>query len=75
MSDRRHVALVTNTGWSMVRYRGELIKGLLEDGWRLSAIADFSDRDIAYLRRLGVNPVRLAIEGAGQSPLKDLGYL
>jgi hypothetical protein len=33
MVDRRRVALVTNTGWSMVRYRGELIRGLLERGW------------------------------------------
>jgi glycosyltransferase involved in cell wall biosynthesis len=75
MIDRRHVALVTNTGWSMVRYRGELIAGLLERGWRVSAIADFSDKDLARLRGLGVAPVRLEVEGAGQSPLADLGYL
>ena len=75
MVDRRHVALVTNTGWSMVRYRGELIAGLLERGWRVSAIADFSDKDLAHLRGLGVAPIRLEVEGAGQSPLADLGYL
>jgi glycosyltransferase involved in cell wall biosynthesis len=75
MVDRRHVALVTNTGWSMVRYRGELISGLLERGWRVSAIADFSDKDLAHLRRQGVAPIRLPVEAASQSPLKDLGYL
>ena len=75
MARRRHVALVTNTGWSMVRYRGELISGLLERGWRVSAIAAFSDKDLAHLRGLGVAPVRLEVEAAGQSPLADLGYL
>jgi glycosyltransferase involved in cell wall biosynthesis len=74
MADRRHVALVTNTGWSMVRYRGELIKGLLEGGWRLSALADFSAGDLAHLRELGVAAVRLKVEAASQSPLQDLGY-
>jgi glycosyltransferase involved in cell wall biosynthesis len=75
MVDRRHIAVVTNTGWSMVRYRGELITGLLERGWRVSAIADFSDKDLAHLRRLGVAPVRLRVAAASQSPLEDLGYL
>ena len=75
MVDRHHVALVTNTGWRMVRYRAELIAGLLERGWRVSAIADFSDKDLAHLRRQGVAPVRLQVEAASQSPLKDLGYL
>jgi glycosyltransferase involved in cell wall biosynthesis len=75
MTRRRHVALVTNTGWSMLRYRGELLRGLLERGWRVSAIADFSEEHIAGLRRLGVAPIRLEVEGAGQNPLRDLAYL
>jgi hypothetical protein len=72
--DRPHVALVTNTGWSMVRYRGELISALLERGWQVSAIADFSDQDLAHLRRLRVAPVRLELAAASQNPFKDLGY-
>ncbi|MGH6900766.1 MAG: glycosyltransferase family 4 protein [Geminicoccaceae bacterium] len=75
MTHRRHVVLVTNTGWSMVRYRGELLRGVLERGWRVSAIADFNEEDMAGLRRLGVAPIRLEVEGAGQNPLADLGYL
>jgi glycosyltransferase involved in cell wall biosynthesis len=74
MADRRHVALVTNTGWSMVRYRGELIRGLLEGGWRVSALADFGAKDLAHLRDLGVAALRLKVEAASQSPLEDLGY-
>jgi glycosyltransferase involved in cell wall biosynthesis len=75
MADRRHVALVTNTGWSMVRYRGELIAGLLARGWRVSAIADFDERQLIELRRQGVAPIRLEVEGSGQNPLQDLRYL
>jgi hypothetical protein len=75
MADRRHVALVTNTGWSMVRYRGELIAGLLERGWRVSAIAGFDERQLIELRRQGVAPIRLEVEGSGPNPLQDLRYL
>ena len=73
--DRRHVLLVTNTGWSMVRYRGELIGGLLERGWQVSAVADFDERQASHLRGRGVAPIRLKVEGLGRNPLRDLGYL
>jgi hypothetical protein len=48
MAVRAQVALVANTGWSMVRYRGELITGLLERGWRALAgppVVIFQKRD------------------------------
>jgi glycosyltransferase involved in cell wall biosynthesis len=70
----RHVAVIANTGWNLVRYRGELISALLERNWQVSAIADFSDEQMDGLRRLGARPIALNIDAAGLNPLRDLTY-
>jgi glycosyltransferase involved in cell wall biosynthesis len=74
MMAERHVVLVTNTGWSMVHHRRELIAGLIKRAWRVTAIADFGNKDLADLRQQGVNPIGLEVEGSGRNPLKDLAY-
>lgn len=71
----RHVVLIANTGWNVVRFRAELITGLLEAGWRVSTVASFSDEHLERLRRLGVQPIRLELEAAGRNPVRDLAYL
>ena len=71
----RHVVLIANTGWNVVRFRAELIAGLLEAGWQVSTIAAFGDEDLDRLRGLGARPVRLAIDAAGRNPVRDLIYL
>ncbi|HEX6142160.1 MAG TPA: glycosyltransferase family 4 protein [Geminicoccaceae bacterium] len=71
----RHVVLIANTGWNVVRFRAELIAGLLEAGWQVSTIAAFSDEDLDRLQSLGARPVRLAIDAAGRNPVRDLIYL
>lgn len=70
----RHVTLIGNTGWNVVRFRGELIAGLLEAGWQVSAIAAFSDQQQAHLRRHGVVTLPIEIDAAGKDPRKDLAY-
>jgi glycosyltransferase involved in cell wall biosynthesis len=37
-----HIALLTNSGWAMARHRGEQIRSMIEYGWKISAIADYS---------------------------------
>lgn len=71
----RHVVLVANTGWNIVRFRAELISGLLEAGWTVSAIASFDGDHLERLRRLGVRPIRLELDAAGRNPARDLAYL
>ena len=72
---RRHVVLVANTGWNIVRFRAELIAGLLEAGWTVSAVASFDDDHLDRLRRLGVRPIRFELDAAGRNPVRDLAYL
>jgi glycosyltransferase involved in cell wall biosynthesis len=75
MTQRRHVVLVANTGWNIVRFRGELIDALLAAGWTVSAIASFSEQHEARLRRVGVRPVHIDLDAAGRNPARDLAYL
>lgn len=72
---RRHVVLVANTGWNIVRFRAELLSGLLEAGWTVSAIASFNGDQMDRLRRLGVRPIRFQLDAAGRNPVRDLAYL
>ena len=73
-SSPRLVALVTNTGWNMLRFRSGLIERLVEDGWRVIAIADFSDAQAEQARALGALPLCVPVEGSGTHPLRDLRY-
>src|ERR671918_190467 len=52
-----HVVLVANTGWSVVRHRREQILGLVERGWRVSAVATLSQNEASAVRRLGADVV------------------
>ncbi len=71
----RHVVLIANTGWNIVRFRAELVAGLLEAGWTVSAVASFSGEHLDRLRRLGVRPIHLKLDAAGRNPVRDLAYL
>jgi glycosyltransferase involved in cell wall biosynthesis len=69
------VALVANTGWNIIRFRGVLIEALLRRGCAVVLVADFDPAQAERLRRLGAAPVALRIDSAGQNPPKDLVYL
>lgn len=71
----RHVVLVANTGWNVVRFRAELISGLLDAGWTVSAIASFNGDHLDRLRRLRVRPIPFELDAAGRNPVRDLAYL
>ena len=68
------IALVTNTGWNMVRFRSGLIEHLVAQGWRVIAIADLSDAEAEQVRELGAVPERVPVDGSGTNPLRDLRY-
>ena len=73
MSDRlkRSVALVANTAWSIYNFRRGLIRRLIQEGFKVYAIApldDYADK----LTAEGVTFVRLRLKPYGMSPLEDL---
>ncbi|MGI9436192.1 MAG: glycosyltransferase family 4 protein [Geminicoccaceae bacterium] len=73
-SAKKHIALIANTGWNIVRYRGELMSALIERGWKVSAIAAFSEEQARQLRDIGAHPYPLHINAAGVNPFHDIAY-
>ncbi len=70
----RHIVVMANTGWSIVRYRGGMICQLVRQGWRVTAVANFDDRSARQVHDWGVDLVHLPMEGASKNPLKDARY-
>jgi hypothetical protein len=74
VSTLRCIMLVTNTGWSMLRFRGPLIEALVAQGFKVAAVADFRPAQLDEVRRLGARPFALPIDAAGIDPRADLRY-
>lgn len=72
---RPHVTLIGNTGWNIVRFRGELITGLIESGWQVSTIAAFSEEQREEITRLGAVAIPVDLDAAGKNPLRDAVYI
>ncbi len=73
-ANARRVAIVTNTGWNMIRFRSALLLRLLADGFHVTAIGDFRDDEVAQLRELGVDVEIARLESSGTNPIKDLRF-
>lgn len=68
---RGRIVIVSNTSWSLVNFRSQLIKGLLSAGYEVVALAPedvYSDR----LRALGVVFWPVPMDNGGTNPILDL---
>lgn len=69
-----HVVLTANTAWSLYNFRRGLIYVLLENGYRVTALAP-SDEHASKLEALGCRFVHLEMDQKGRSPLEEAGLL
>lgn len=61
---------------SLINFRGDLIRGLCERGWQVTAISsDFDAQVEQWLRDLGVVYRCISVSRADLSPMADLGYI
>ena len=57
---------------SLVKFRGHIIKRLVEGGWEVSAAAPDMDNEVAAgLREYGAIPIRVGFNRVGLNPIKD----
>lgn len=69
--NKKKLAFVANTAWSMFNFRHGLLSRLINDGYQLTIIAphdEFSDK----LQEMGCTVVHLPMEPKGTNPLQDL---
>ena len=68
------IALITSIAYSLANFRGPLIETLIARGLHVYALApDYDESTRAAVRRLGAEPVDIALERTGMRPLRDLG--
>lgn len=73
---RQRVVLVGNQAFSVVNFRGPLIRDLVDRGHRVFALApDYQEDTKAQVRELGAVPVDYPLDRAGMNPLSDLRTL
>lgn len=67
------VAVIGTIASSILGFRRDLIKALLEQGHEVFALAmDFNDETKQLVRELGATPVNYALSRAGVNPIRDL---
>lgn len=65
------VAVISNTSWSLVNFRGQLIKALRDAGYRVIAIAP-EDRYSQQLQTIVSEFVPVPMHNGGTNPARDL---
>lgn len=66
------LAIISNQAFSLINFRGALIRDLVASGVRVLALApDFTDDFRAKIRELGAEPVDYSLQRAGLNPLRD----
>lgn len=72
----RSIALISNSTFSLVTFRGDLIRALSDQGVRVFALApDHDPASRKHLASLGAEPVDYALDRVGLSPLRDSVHL
>lgn len=66
------VTVASNTAWSLVNFRGGVIRALVERGDEVIAVAP-PDGQSARLAEMGCRVVDLPMDNKGTNPLRDLG--
>ncbi len=70
---QKHIALVANTAWSMLNFRGNLIRNLLQNH-KVTVIAPYSEfgASVKKLQAMGCNYVDININSKGTNPIEDI---
>lgn len=69
----RRLGLISNQAFSLVNFRGPLIRAWAERGVKVCALApDFDAETRSAVRALGAEPVDYRLDRAGLSPVRDL---
>lgn len=67
-----HIVFVSNTAASLVRFRGHIISGLMQDGVRVSCLAAPDVETEKTLRDLGVEFYPVSLSRAGVAPFQEI---
>jgi len=71
MSNKR-ILLIASFANSLIRFRGDFIKSLIENGFEVfTAAPSYTKKDLQEISEMGANPVEFNLQRTGLNPFKD----
>ncbi|AYJ79915.1 hypothetical protein AN286_06995 [Aliarcobacter cryaerophilus ATCC 43158] len=70
----KKIILVSNSSWSMIKFRLGLMKELISKGYKITIIAPY-DKHVEEIKLLGCSYQNIDMDNKGINPLKDLKLL
>lgn len=67
----KHIVLVGNTSWSMIKFRYGLMKSLILNGYKVTVVAP-KDEYIQDIKDIGCEYREVDIDNKGSNPIKDI---
>jgi glycosyltransferase involved in cell wall biosynthesis len=69
----KRIAIISSQAFSLVNFRGELIRAMKQKGLQVSALApDYTEETRLAVHRLGADAIDYSISRAGMNPLRDV---
>lgn len=70
--EKKRILLIASFDASLIRFRGDFIKCLVDDGFEVFAAApDFSNEFQEKVKDLGATPIQINLQRTGLNPFKD----
>ncbi|WP_299113605.1 glycosyltransferase family 4 protein [uncultured Winogradskyella sp.] len=70
--DKKRILLIASYDGSLIRFRGDFIKSLVDSGFEVFAAApSFAERNSLEIKNLGANPIEFNLQRTGLNPIKD----
>lgn len=71
--EKKRILLIASYANSLIRFRGDFIKSLIEKGFEVfTAAPDYTDDDVEAIRAMGARPIEFKLQRTGLNPVKDL---
>lgn len=70
------IAIISNQAFSLLNFRGELIKRLVQEGNIVTTFCpEFSAHEISQIKELGATPIQYKLSRTGLNPIADLSTI
>lgn len=70
--DKKRILLIASFDGSLIRFRGDFIKSLVDQGFEVfGAAPSFTEINSAQIKELGATPIQFNLQRTGLNPIKD----
>ena len=70
--DKKRILLVASFDGSLIRFRGDFIKSLVDQGFEVfGAAPSFTETNSTQIKELGATPIQFNLQRTGLNPIKD----